>query len=334
MKLPVSRRRFLLSALSLPSVSLTTTMARSAPVQRLADTLHIVVGYPPGGSLDLVARTLAQRLVPQYAGAAVVANKPGAAGRLAVDDVRRTTPHGHALLFTPASVVTLYPHVYRKLAYDPFADLEPVSPVCATCFALAVGPRVPESVATLEDFAQWCKAHPDAAECGNAGVGSMPHLMAALMARELGVEFVHVPYRGGAAAMQAVAAGDLASAIGTESAARPLYQARKLRVLATSGTERSSFFAGAATFREQGLPALTQREWFGLLAPAHSPPSYVGALAEALRAVAQDAEVRVALEKAALQPEVSSPAQMGVAMRREYEFWAQVVRDCHFTPEA
>ncbi|HSB23169.1 MAG TPA: tripartite tricarboxylate transporter substrate-binding protein [Burkholderiaceae bacterium] len=334
MKLTVPRRRFLLSALSLPGVSLTASLAQSAPVRPLAETLQVVVGYPPGGSVDLVARTLAERLVPQYAGVALVENKPGAAGRMAVEEVRRTAPDGRTVLFTPASVVTLYPHVYRKLAYDPFSDLAPVSPVCASCFALAVGPRVPEGVVTVEAFARWCKANPTAAQCGNAGAGSMPHLMAALMGRELDTEFMHVPYRGGALAMQAVAAGDLACAIGTESAARALYLAGKIRVLATSGAERSPFFAAAATFREQGLPALTQREWFGMLAPARTPAANVDALAGLLRAVAREASVRLTLEKAALLPEVTSPAQMAAAMRHEYEFWGQVVRDSGFTPEA
>lgn len=329
MSLDLQRRHLLLVAGALPAA-----WPRIVAAQAPLEPLRIVVGYPPGGSVDVVARKLAERLAPRHARPVLVDNKPGAAGRLAVDEVRRAPADGSVVLLTPASVLTMYPHVYRQLAYDPFADLAPVAPVCASGFAFGVGPRVPEAVTTLEAFARWCKATPAAATCGHAGAGSMPHLLALLLGRELGLELTHVPYRGGSAAMQAAAAGELAAALATETSARPLQQAGRLRVLATTWAERSPFFPTVPTFREQGLPALTQREWFGVLAPARTPAPPLEALADALRALAQDADVRQAWDKAALVPEASTPAQLAAAMRQEHAFWGALVKATGFTPEA
>lgn len=329
MTIDLQRRRCALAALAM-----TASWPRMAAAQVPPELLRIVVGYPPGGSVDIVARKLAERLGPRPARQVLVDNRPGAAGRLAVDELRRAPADGSVVLLTPASVVTMYPHVYRQLAYDPFTDLAPVAPVCASGFALVLGPRAPEDVATLGTFVRWCKAHPAAAQCGNAGAGSMPHLLALLLGRETGLDLSHMPYRSGSAAAQAVAGGELAAALVTESAARSLQTAGKLRVIATSWADRSPFFPGAATFREQGLPGLTQREWFGVLAPARTPAPTVEALAETLRTLTQDADVRQTWDRSALVPESASPAQLAAAMRQEHAFWGGLVKTIGFTPEA
>ncbi|MCC7285966.1 MAG: twin-arginine translocation pathway signal protein, partial [Burkholderiaceae bacterium] len=252
---------------------------------------------------------------------------------LAVDEVRRATPDGSVVLLTPASVVTMYPHVYRQLAYDPFADLVPVSPVCTSAFALAVGARVPQSVTTVEGFARWCKPNPAAAQCGNAGAGSMPHLMALLLARELKLDLGHIPYRGGQLAMQAAAAGEVTAALATEAAARALDQSGRLRVLATSGRERSPFFPSVPTFAGQGLAALTVSEWFGVLAPARTPTATVESTARVLHAALQDGQVQETWAQAGLLPASSSPAQLAATMRQEHAFWGSLVKATGFTPE-
>lgn len=164
---PITRRHFSTSLLALAAGA--PWPARAQP---RAEALRIVCGYPPGGSVDIVCRKLAERLGGgRLAMNAIVENKPGAAGRLAVDEVKRGPADGSVMLVTPASIVTMYPHIYRHLAYDPFTDLAPVSAVAATGFAFAVGSRVPAAVATIEDFARWCRANPSSAQCGNAGAG-------------------------------------------------------------------------------------------------------------------------------------------------------------------
>ena len=324
----LDRRRFgqTLFVLALPTAS--------ARAQMRADTLRILCGYPPGGSVDIVARKFAEKLGGRFAATSMVENKPGAAGRLAVDDLKRAAADGTTALITPASVMTLYPHVYRRLAYDVFADVMPVCSVAATEFCLGIGPSVPAMVATFEDFVAWCKAAPAAPACANAGAGSLPHLMAVLLAREARIELAHIPYRGGSAAMQGAAAGEVPCALATEAGARPLVQAGKLRVLATSATERSTFFPRVATFAQLGMPVLTQREWFGVFVPARTPSATVAAIAEAWRVAAADADVRETFDKVGVRVEALAPAGLRAALRTEHDFWGPVVEASGFTPEA
>lgn len=322
----ISRRRLLITGLA----SLTAAPLKVQAQQ--PDLLRIVCGYPPGGAVDVIARKMAEKLAGRVARNVVVENKPGAAGRLAVDDLKKAAP-GSAMLVTPASVVTMYPHVFRQLSYDPFADLAPVSTVATTGFALAIGPKVPAPVTTLREFVQWCRANPALASCGHAGAGSMPHFLVLLAARELGVELAPIPYRGGSAAMQGAAASETAMALGTESSARALQQAGRLRVVATAGDRRSAFFPEVPTFRESGI-ALAQREWFGTFMPARTPESQVRAMADAIRALTQEADVRDTWERISLTVDTSGPIALSEAMRSEHDFWGPVVRASGFTPES
>lgn len=324
----ITRRRFQAGLLA------TSVLACSAlRAQPRIDAMRIVVGYPAGGSVDIVGRKLAEKLTGLLARQVVVENKVGAAGRLAIDELKRSPADGTVMLITPASTVTLYPHVFRQLAYDPFADLAPISTVCGSGFALAVGPRVPDTVTNLESFTQWCRSNPAMAQCGNPGAGSMPHLMALLMARELRAELAHIPYRGGLPAMQAAAAGEIAAALSTEASARALQQAGKLRVLATTWAARSPFFPQTASFGEQGVERMKLREWFGAFMPANTPAALLQATAEALRVALQAADVRETWDKTALVVEASTPAQLAAAMRSEHDFWGPLVKASGFTPE-
>jgi tripartite-type tricarboxylate transporter receptor subunit TctC len=319
------------------SVALGATLSAPALLRaQRPETMRILCGYPPGGSVDVVCRKLAERLAGRVATQVIVENRTGAAGRLAVDELKRAAD-ATTMLITPASVVTMYPHVYRQLAYDPFTDLAPVSAVATTAFALAVGPKVPNNVTSVAELVHWCRTSSAAgapAACGNAGAGSMPHFMAILAAREIGVELSHVPYRGGLMAMQAAAASEVALAIGTEGSARPLQQAGRLRVLATTWERRSPFFPEAPSFRDLGFAGLGQREWYGAFMPARSDPAMVSAAAEAIRAVALEADLRDAWERAGLAVETGTPAQLRAAMRAEHDFWATLVKGSGFTPES
>jgi tripartite-type tricarboxylate transporter receptor subunit TctC len=321
---------------ALRTLSAAAAAALAAPAllrAQRAETLRILCGYPPGGSVDVVCRKLAEKLAGRLAAQVIVDNRPGAAGRLVVDELKRAAP-GSALLITPASVVTMYPHVYRQLSYDPFTDLAPVSTVATTAFALAVGPKVPANVTTMRELVVWCRAAGTPAACGNAGAGSMPHFMAILVAREVGIEMSHIPYRGGPAAMQAAAAGEVGLAIATEGSARALQQAGRLRVLATTWDQRSPFLPEAPGFGEMGFAGLGQREWFGAFMPARSSGATIAAAAEAIRAATLEADLRETWEKAGLAVETGTPAQLRDAMRAEHDFWGPLVKGSGFTPES
>ena len=335
MSTTTSRRRFMLSTLGGSALA-----ALGLPLPALAQarprlpTVKILCGYPPGGAADVISRKLAERLTGNYGKVVIVENHPGAAGRLAVETLKAAPADGSVLLLTPASIVTMYPHIYRQLSYDVFNDLEPVAIVAQTAFTFAVGPAVPSGVRTLADFAGWCLANPAAASCGNAGAGSLPHFMALLLARETGLELNHVPYRGGQQAMLAVVGGQVASAIATESTSLALVQSGRLRALATTGPERSAFLPDVPTFSEQGYKALTQREWFGTFMPKRTPATEVNAAAQALEEILKQPDIQGAWGKLALGAESSSPAQLRRAIRTECDFWEPIVRARGFTPES
>ena len=193
MHIDLSRRRFNVALASFAACGV-PTMSRA---QARVDIARIIVGYAPGGSADIISRKLAQRLSGAYARSVLVENRPGAAGRLGVQAIKSLPADGSVMLITPASVLTLYPHIYKQLGYDVFADLTPVAIVASFSFALVVGPAVPASVVTLDDFVKWCKASPAIAQCANAGAGSLPHFLANLFARETAIELTHVHYSGG-----------------------------------------------------------------------------------------------------------------------------------------
>lgn len=298
------------------------------------EAIRVFCGYPPGGSVDVVARRLAQRLAQGLARPAIVENRPGAAGRLAVNTLKGASADGSVLLVTPGSVLTMYPHIYQTLGYDVFTDLAPLAMVASTEFCLAVGPAVPSSVRTLADFAAWCRANPGQAHCGNAGAGSFPHFMALLMARETGIALSHVPYRSGSAAMLALTGGQVAAAMATEGAAIALEQADKLRVLATTAARQSAFFPKAPSFASLGYPALAQREWFALVAPAGAPPAVQEALSAQVRALLAEPDVHEAWARLGLANTASSTAEIRAALRTEHDFWGPIIRASGFTPEA
>lgn len=328
----VSRRRFVVRALvgaAAPGVLLRQSLSQASQ-----GVHRVVIGYPAGGSVDVVGRTLGEYWATSIGRTVVVENKPGAAGRLAIDALKNAPADGSTLLITPASVLTMYPHIYKNLGYDVFNDLAPVGIVAVTRFVLVVGPLVPPAVRTVEEFAAWCRNNPDGARCGNPGAGSLPHFMAMLWAEEAKVPLGHIPYRGGLPAMLAAASGEIASALATESSALALEQAGKLRALATSGTERSIFLPNAPTFREAGYVRLSQREWFGAFMPAKTPSAAIESTAETLRTTLREADVIATWHRLALLAEGSNAPDLAQALRTEHDFWAPIIRASGFTPEA
>lgn len=322
----LSRRRLLTSAAAVLGAPLL------ASAQQRATPLRLLLGFAPGGVLDGVCRKLAERWTTRTGRPAVVENRQGAAGRLAIAELVRAPADGGTLLFTPASTLTMYPYIYQRLDYDPLRDFSPVHTVASTCFALAAGPAVPPWVTDARELASWVHAQGSPVPCGNSGAGGMQHMLATLLAREARLDLTHVPFRGGAPSMQAVAAGDVPMAVVTESSARALHEAGKLRVLATTGVRRT-VFPGVPTFREQGWGALSQREWFGAFAPARTPAAIIQQQADMLGTILGEPEVRDTWERLGVLVDAMQPPQLQAALRHEHGFWGPVIRQSGFTPE-
>ena len=230
------------------------------------DTAKIIVGFPPGGTTDVMARKVAEKLRGPYARVVVVENRPGAGGQLGVIALKDAPPDGSTMLLTPSSMLSIYPNTYPKLQYR-LEDVAPASLAMYTHHVLSVGPAVPDSVKTLKDFFAWAKANPDKASYGSPGAGSMPHLIGVLVAKASGADLRHVAYRGSAPGIQDLLGGQIASFFGPVGDVLTHEKAGKVRVLAASGSVRDAFLPAVPTLREQGF-AVAVREWYAFFLPA------------------------------------------------------------------
>ncbi len=311
-------------------------MATAAPAaagaQTLARNARLILGFPPGGSSDVVARLYAERLRGTYAPQIVVEGRVGAAGRIAVEFVKAAEPDGTTFLQTPASMLTLQPHVFpREVRYDALTDLIPVSTVCSYPFAFAVPKDHPAQ--SLPAWIDWARAQRRDLPWASPAAGSAPHFMGIVLAKKAGIEMTHVPFRGAAPAVQELIAGRLTCFIGVLGDVSP-QQGEGLRMLAVSSPARNPRFPAVPTFAELGHPDLNKDEWFGALLPAATPAPVVVALHRAIVAAAATPEMIAALDRLEYAPTVSaSPADFAARIRQERDDWGAVVRESGFRPE-
>ncbi len=324
----IDRRQFTLSS--------TALLALGATGQALAqalDTARVLCGFPAGGTTDAVSRRVADKLRGSFAKTALVENKPGAGGRLAVEELKRSANDGSTMLLTPAAMITLYPHLYTKLGYG----IEDVTPVCTAGqigFGFGVGPGVPESVKTLKDFLAWAKANPGAANYGSPGAGSPPHFIGALLAKESGIDLRHVPYRGSAPGIQDLLGGQVPAFTSPIGDYLPHLKAGKLRLLATSGAARSRFAPDVPTYTEQGFKALEMSEWYGFFLPGKAAPDVTQRLAAAIKTAVSAPDVVEAFAQLGVEAGANTPAELSQAVKNENQAWGPVVKRVGFTPES
>jgi len=305
--------------------------AGRAGAQVVPRTSRLLVGFPPGGSIDVVARALAEQLKTSAAAATmIVDNRPGAGGRLALEALKAALPDGATVGLTPGDQLTLFPSIYHRLNYDPLRDFAPIGMVCTFPFAFAIGPLVPTEVVTFSGFVAWCRANPKQANLGSPGEGTRPHLMAVALARAAGVELTHLPYKGGVAALQDLLAGQVAGAVTVLSNALPLVHSGRLRVLLVSAPQRSPLLPGTPTAREAGYAAFEGEEWFGLLAPASSPAGVINTWSMSLRDALSDGGVIATLSKQAFQPAPSTPEELADVIRADLLRWQRLIKEMNF----
>jgi tripartite-type tricarboxylate transporter receptor subunit TctC len=297
---------------------------------------QIYYGFPAGSSGDATARRIAERLGGSaYAkNPAVVENKVGAGGRVALEALKHAPADGSVIALTPWSTTAIYPHVYRKLAYDPAADFVAVSTAAIAHHGLAVGPLVPASVTDVKGFVAWAKANPDKANYGSPGAGSTPHFVGALLGLAGGVELRHVPYRGSAPGITDTLGGQIAAMVTSASDFVAHHKAGRLRLLASSGRARMVFTPDVPTFAEQGYDELVIEEWFGFFAPARTPPRVVAAANEAINAALRERAVIDGLAAVGLIAQGSTAEEMARSQRAEFERWGPRVKRIGFTADS
>lgn len=307
------------------------TAAVGAPAFAQSDALRIVVGFPAGGIVDVIARELGEAMKPHLGGRSVVVEaKPGAGGRIGVATVKSAAPDGNTVLLTPSSIMTLYPHVFNKLGYDTQKDFAPVSTVCLSANALAVGMHIP--VKTLGEFVAWCKANPKDATYASPGAGSAPHFLGAQIASAAGVEMLHVPYKGAPDILNDLYGGRIASFVTALSNAVQPHIGGKMRVLVTTSPKRSAVLPDVPTAAEAGYPQLTSLEWFGLFAPAGTNPERVAALNAAVTKALTSDRIKEAFGKLVMEPSASSPADFARTIKADTDRWGATAKRLNYQP--
>lgn len=335
----LTRRDFLnattlsgLSAATLGTLGLPALAQSGLPIEQV----KILYGFPAGSSGDIVARRVGEKMAgTSYTrNAAVVENKPGAGGRIALDVLKPSPADGTVLALTPYSMLALFPHVYSKLNYDAFKDFVPVSMAAIMQHGLAVGPMVPESVKNVKDFLAWAKANPKDANYGSPGAGSTPHFIGALLGLIGGVELKHVPYRGSVPGVTDVVGGQIAAMVTPHGDFLANHRAGKMRILATSGSKRSPFVPDVPTLAEQGFPDLVVDEWFSFFAPAKTPAPVIAAANAAINAAVKDKGVIDSLAMVGLIAQGSTAEELGRSQKEQFDRWGPLVKRVGFTAES
>jgi tripartite-type tricarboxylate transporter receptor subunit TctC len=325
------RRRAMLKIAGLATTLGPAVWAKSAWAQT-APTLKIIVGYPAGATSDALARVIAEHMATTLKQTVIVENKVGAGGRIANELVKAAPADGSTLLMTPVATMGIFPHSYAgQLRYDPFKDFAPVAHLSNFQLGWGVGNAVPAK--TLAEYVAWVKTDPAKhGFYGSAAPGSIPHFFGVMFGRTAGITLTHVPYKGTAAAMQALAGGEIAALSTVAADIRALVQADRARLLAVAGDGRDPMFPNVPTFKEQGFD-LVAKPWYGLFAPAGTPAAALERLSKAAMAAVNDPAVSKRLVDMGLEPTGGGPDKLAAALKADYEHWGPVIRASGFKPE-
>ncbi|MEW5863264.1 MAG: Bug family tripartite tricarboxylate transporter substrate binding protein [Pseudomonadota bacterium] len=311
------------------AIALATAGAASGQVQ--VGPIRVLVGFAPGGSADLVARLAAERARDALEAALVVENRPGAGGQIAAEALKNAAPDGRTLMAAPFAITVINPLTHKRLAYDPEKDFAPVSLAASFQLAFSTGPATP--AATLAEYIAWVKGDARRGSFGVPAAGSLPHFFGLLLGRAIGVELVHVAYRGGAPLLNDLIGGQIPAGIDVLSEAIPHHRAGRLRILASSGARRSPVAPDVPTFAELGYPQILGEGWFGFYAPAKTPPAVIERLAAALGAAIRSPEVAGRLTQLGLEPVGGGPDALARRTAEDRARWAPIVKASGFTVE-
>jgi tripartite-type tricarboxylate transporter receptor subunit TctC len=292
--------------------------------------IRVVLGYPAGATSDILSRLVAEHMRSALGRPVIVENKPGAGGRIGNEVVKAAAPDGTTLLMTPVATMAIFPHSFAgSLRYDPLRDFAPVAHLSDFHLGLGVAANVPAR--TLAEYVALVKKDPKAGYYASAAPGSLPHFLGVMFARTAGIELVHVPYKGTAPSMQAIAGGEI-SAISTVTAdIGTLVKSGKARLLATSGAQRARAFPDVPTFKESGYDMVAV-PWYALFAPAGTPPAAIERLSKAAIAAVRDPVLRDKLEQMGLEPTGRGPSELAAILKADYDKWGPVIRASGFKP--
>jgi len=296
----------------------------SAPALPPGKLVTIVVGFAAGGGADAAARLIARKVSEEIGQNVVVENRPGAGGNIAHQYVANAAPDGSILLYGSVGPLTIAPHL-MKLNYDPFTDLAAISGGVQYPNVLVVPASA--NIKTLAELVQRAKEEPDTLTFASTGVGSASHLTGEMLNQRAQIEMLHVPYKGGAPAMQDLVGGRVTAYFSSPPTAQPQVASGKLIALATTGATRSSFFPTVPTLIESGYPEFEVLNWFPFLAPGATPEAVLESWNQALVKVLNDRDTRAALEQHGFIPQPSTRTELTEFMHKEFDRWAAMIKE-------
>ena len=304
--------------------------AQTSPVFP-SKTVTLVIPFTAGSGSDLISRIIAPRLSARWGQPVIVDNKPGASGNLGHSFVAKAVPDGHVLMLT-ADSFAMAPAIYKSMPYDPANDFAPVLSLADASYAFAVHPSLPAK--DLKSLIAYLKANPGKVNYGTPGNGTPHHLSMELFKSAAGVDVVHVPYKGIAGALTDLMGGQVQLLYGTTNSLAPHVASGKVRLLAITGTARSTLVPDVATFHEQGMDAMDGgNAYYFVAAPARTSPDLVARLNTDIAAVMNASDVRAELLKQGLTVRTGTPSQVGAAIKADLVRWRKVVTDAGITAD-
>jgi len=288
--------------------------------------VHIVVPYPAGGAVDAFARVLTQQLSEMWGQQVVVDNRPGASTMIGADQVAKSPPDGYTLLLTAELTLVIVPHLYEKIPYDPLRDFAPIVALVSATQALVANPSLP--VMTVKDLVALAKAKPGQLTYGSFGNGSTGHLNMEVLQAMTGARFNHIPYNGAGPAMNDVIGGHIDFMLAALSIVKGNVQAGKLRMIGVGSNHRSSEFPDVPTISESGAPGFEAKSWFGLLAPAGTPPDVITKInQDVTKVISERAFAEKYLAAQGLESITGTPEQFAALIRAETVRWGKILKD-------
>jgi tripartite-type tricarboxylate transporter receptor subunit TctC len=317
-----------LSALAACALASAPVLAQDYP----AKPIHILVGFAPGGGTDIMARIVAPRLAERLGQPVIVENRPGAGGNLATDVVVKAAPDGYTLLMGTIAALAINPSLFRNLPFDPVKDLTTISMGVTLANVVVVHPSVPAK--TLPELIDLARRQPGKLTYSSSGNGTAGHLSGALFESMAGVDLVHVPYKSGGQAMSDLLGGQVDMSFAAAPGAIPQIKAGKIRALAVTTRERSTFLPDIPTVAEaSGINGYESSNWYGLVGPARLPKAVVDKLNAAMVETLRETATREKLAVQGLEATPSSPDEFALFLRAEIVKWAKVVKDTGSKPD-
>lgn len=301
-----------------------------APASYPGRPIRLVVPFAPGGTADTIGRIIGEALTPRLGQAVIIDNRSGANMVIGCEIVAQATPDGHTLIIVAAGF-SVNPSLRKKLPYDSLRDFAPVGLVGSGPYLLAVHPSVPAK--TVKEFIAWAKARPGKVVYASTGVGSPPHLAAALLSSMAGLDIVHVPYKGGGQVMPDLLAGRIPMFFGSISTLLTHIRAGRLTSIAMTTPKRSPAMPEVPTFDESGLKGYDVTGWYGILAPAATPRPVVNRVNAVLHQTQASPETQKELTTRGIDPTPTSPEEFGALIKREIPKWAKVMKAAGIEPQ-